>query len=107
MDSLDEKLMIAYDNNNITKMKKYLKYGANPHVNNSTLFYESIVDNKFDALLLLLSYDTTKSDMHQIIRYACLNNNTQCLKELLKYTDLNEFKQTDTFEFIRNSIGVC
>lgn len=107
MSNLDDKLLIAYDNNDVVKIKKYLNYGADPHVNNSILFYGSIFNNRYDVLQVLSAHDTSQKDMHQIVRYACLNNKPDCLKVLLKNIDLDEYKQTDTIDYIHELVDVC
>ena len=107
MSTLNDKLLMAYDNNDVVKMKKYLSNGADPHVNNSTLFFETILENKPNILHVLVSHDLSKKNMRQIVRYACLNNKTTCVKILLNFIDLNEYKQTDTIDYVNTLIGVC
>lgn len=107
MDTLNDKLLTAYDNNDVIKMEKYLNYGANPHVNDSTLFFEAIIENKPHILRILVSHDTSQKNMHQIIRYACLNNKTECVKILLNFINLDEYKQTDTLDYVHELVGIC
>lgn len=83
MNTLNDKLLTAYDNNDVIKMKKYSNYGAVPHVNNSTLFFESIFDNKPNVSHILMSHGTSQKNMHQIMHYAYINNSSDCLKVLL------------------------
>lgn len=102
MGELNKKLLNAYYDNDLKKMEKYLIKGADSSYNNDAIFTMAVCFGRVDVLNLLIKYNVQRiKENHQIIGLACAYNQIDCIKLLVNYVDLDDFKYYDTYETIK------
>lgn len=105
MKSINEKLLDAYYNNDLSKMEKYLKQGASPSQSEDALFTMAACSGEYDVLKLLIQYDKDKHiiENKQIMGLAALYNHTNCIKLLLgNGVNPNDFVNTTIYDEIKD-----
>lgn len=105
MNYINEKLLFAFGNGNLSKMNKYLLLGANPTINDGFIYKYSVMCNNTDVLLLLLQFNKEYvNENDDIIITACTYNSVECIKILSKIINKQQFEKTDILTII-NQLG--
>lgn len=100
---MNDKLYNAFIEDDYIKIDKYLSKGADPTIYDNKLYKYAAANDDIDLLIILFKYNKCIKDKG-IVSIACSFNSQKCIKYMLSYINIEDYKRTAIYSILQGYI---